>query len=130
MAIAVLDEIQLTEIIRQAVLLATADLREELERARTPELMTRELLAQYLSCHPSTITRYIKLGLPVEHCGDQPRYRKASVDRWLQRNDASFQEISRKADNGQGSELSEGPMVGAQMYSGADHSPADSRGPD
>lgn len=84
MAIAVLDESQLQDLIRQAVLLATAELRDELERSRTPELMDKAALCKYLApCHPSSINRFMKKGMPFEKCGSEPRFRKCCVDAWL-----------------------------------------------
>lgn len=84
MAIAVLDESEITELIRKAVALATADLRDELERSRTPELMTKDQLAKYLECHVSSINRFMKEGMPVER---GPRFRKCCVDAWLKNQD-------------------------------------------
>lgn len=88
MAIAVLEESELKNLIRQAVTLATADLRDELERSRTPELMTKELLAAYLHKSTSSITRWMsraKDPIPFEECGDGPLFRKCCVDSWLKK---------------------------------------------
>ena len=128
MAIAVLGESEITELIRKAVLLATAELRDELERSRTPELMKKERLAEYLDCHVSSITRFMKAGMPVEMLGDHPRFRKADIDIWLKH--GSVQTLERETDNGEGSELSKGSVVGAQVHPRQDHSPVDSRSPD
>lgn len=125
MAIAVLDETQLQEIIRQAVVLATKDLRDELQRLSTPEVMTKDRLAVYLECHVSSINRFMKAGMPYEMLGEHPRFRKADIDDWLKY--GGVQKVQRRKDNGKGSELSKGPLVGAQMHSRADHSSVDPR---
>lgn len=128
MAIAVLEESEITELIRKAVALATTDLRDELERSRTPELMTKDRLAIYLECHVSSINRFMKNGLPFEMLGDHPRFRKVDIDNWLKH--GSVQTLQRETNNGEGSELPEGSLVGAQMHPRPDHSPLDSRSAD
>ena len=52
-----------------------------------PELMTEEELAEYLRVSLATVRRwrYEQTGPPVEWAGRRPRYRKAEVDAWLQR---------------------------------------------
>jgi hypothetical protein len=125
MAIAVLEESQLQTIIRDAVKLATAELRDELERSRTPELMNKVQLTKYLDCHVSSINRFMKGGMPYEMLGEHPRFRKADIDTWLKH--GRIQEISGETHNGKGSELPEGSLVGAQVHSRPDHSSIDSR---
>jgi hypothetical protein len=83
MKVVVLDESEITEIVRHAVKLATAELLDELERSRTPELMSKDRLAIYLDCHISSINRFMKAGMPYEMLGDHPRFRKADIDLWL-----------------------------------------------
>ena len=48
-------------------------------------LLTRRHLAQLLSVTPRTIQRWEKLGLPVEHIGDLPRYRYSEVMDWIKK---------------------------------------------
>ena len=84
MKVAVLTKEELDDMLRRAADLAVAKLRDDIERTRTPELMDRTQLAAYLNCDRSTITRYLRRGLPEERCGDMPRYRKTSIDLWLQ----------------------------------------------
>lgn len=80
MAVAVLDESQLQDLIRQAVLLATAELRDELELKRTPEVMTKQQLSDYIHYDASSINRFMKEGMPFER---GPRFRKCCIDAWL-----------------------------------------------
>lgn len=84
MKVVVLEPVELDEMLRRAAELAVSKLRDDLERTRTPELMDAKQLAVYLNCNRSTINSYVKRGMPEERCGDLPRYRKASVDLWLQ----------------------------------------------
>jgi len=130
MAIAVLEESEIQTIIRDAVKLATAELRDELERSRTPELMSKDRLALYLECHVSSINRFMKSGgMPFEMLGDHPRFRKSAIDVWLQGNaigkktnrHGRIQTLERKTHHREGSELSKGSMVGAQVHPRPDH---------
>lgn len=92
MAIAVLEEAEIQKIISETVKLATAELRDELERSRTPELMTKEMLADYIHKSVSSITRWmsqLKDPLPFEPCGDGPLFRKCCVDSWLKKRSCS-----------------------------------------
>lgn len=82
---------ELQAIIERTAVAVAEELRETLASARTPELMTRAELAEYLRCDVSKINRYMKDGLPVEYFGSTPRYRKADIDRWLK--NEHFQEI-------------------------------------
>ncbi len=52
--------------------------------ARTPELMTKGELAEYLRCDVSKINRKMKEGLPYIVFGNHPRYRKSDIDYWLE----------------------------------------------
>src|SRR5688572_21115219 len=83
MKVVVLEPSELDDMLRRAADLAVSKLRDDIERTRTPELMDATQLAGYLNCHRSTINRYAKQGMPQEMCGDQPRYRKTSIDLWL-----------------------------------------------
>jgi len=85
MQVVVIDETKLQEMLDRAASEAVARLRDDLERKRTPELMTRSQLAQYLTRHPSSINRYMNEGMPYEMCGDDPRFRKTDIDHWLRR---------------------------------------------
>lgn len=82
--IAVLTKPELEEMLRQAATFAVSNLRDDLERSRTPELMDKKQLAQYLNCGQSKIYYYMKRDLPYEMFGDHPRFRKSSIDSWLQ----------------------------------------------
>lgn len=84
MKVVVLEEPELETLLRRVADLAVSNLRDDIERTRTPELMTAQQLADYLTCNRTTISSYVKRGMPEERCGDQPRYRKTSVDLWLQ----------------------------------------------
>jgi hypothetical protein len=85
MQVVVLEKDELADLLRQAANLAVSKLRDDLESKRTPELMSKEQLAVYLDVHISTIDRYMKKGIPIEHAGDLPRFRKNSIDLWLKR---------------------------------------------
>lgn len=84
MNVVVLEEPELETLLKRVADLAVSNLRDDIERTRTPELMDATQLAAYLTCNRSTINRYVKRGMPEERCGDQPRYRKTSIDLWLQ----------------------------------------------
>lgn len=50
----------------------------------TNELLTREMLAKRMNCHPRTIIKYEKKGLPVHlHIGKSPRYKYEEVLEWF-----------------------------------------------
>jgi excisionase family DNA binding protein len=74
--IVVLQKDEIETLVRRAAELAVAGLREELERTRTPDLMTMSQICDYLQCHRSTIARHIKNGMPAERFGGDPRFRK------------------------------------------------------
>lgn len=80
MEVAVISKDEIREYIRQAAMLAAESVRET---AKTPELMIKTELAEYLRCDVSKINRYMKKGLPFEKFGDHPRFRKSSIDAWL-----------------------------------------------
>lgn len=84
MKVVVLEQAEIDEMLRRAADLAVSKLRDDIERTRTPELMDATQLSVYLNCHRSTINRHVKRGMPEEMCGDVPRYRKTSIDLWLQ----------------------------------------------
>jgi excisionase family DNA binding protein len=130
MAIAVLEESELQKIITDAVKLAAAELRDELERSRTPELMDKGLLTKYLRCHISSINRFMKNGMPFEMLGEHPRFRKSDIDAWLkggptENRNGGIQTLQRSANNDEGSELSKGSVVGAQVHPRPDHPSVD-----
>lgn len=83
MDIVVLQKDEIETLVRRAAELAVAGLREELERTRTPDLMTTSQICDYLQCHRSTIDRHIKNGMPAERLGGDPRFRKTDIDLWL-----------------------------------------------
>jgi hypothetical protein len=84
--IVVLTKDELAEVIEKTALAVTEKLREDLQKARTPELMTKDQVATYLHCHPVSINRFMDRGLPYEQFGDLPRFRKTDIDRWLKSN--------------------------------------------
>lgn len=84
MKVAVFTPEEIDEMLRRAAALAVAELEDRLEQTRTPELMDATQLAAYLKINRATVSRYVKRGMPEERCGDLPRYRKTSVDLWLQ----------------------------------------------
>lgn len=102
MAIAILEESEIQKIISEAVKLASTELLEELERSRTPELMTKDRLAEYLTCSIASINRFMAKGMPVEKCGDQPRFRKCCIDAWMKNrrctNKRSQEAVEQKLD--------------------------------
>jgi hypothetical protein len=84
MQVLVLNKEELDDMLRRAADLAVSKLRDDIERTRTPELMDAKELAAYLKINRSTVNRYVERGMPEERAGDMPRYRKTSVDLWLQ----------------------------------------------
>lgn len=91
-----LTEGELSDIIRRTADAVVSKLRDDIETSRTTELMTKTELADYLRCDVSKINRYMKKGLPHEPFGSAPRFRKASIDRWLQ--SEHIQEIQGQAN--------------------------------
>jgi excisionase family DNA binding protein len=50
----------------------------------TNAIMTVYDMAQYLSCHPSTVYRLLKRGdIPAFHLGSDWRFSARSIDRWI-----------------------------------------------
>lgn len=94
--IIVLSKGELADIIRRTATAVVDDLRDDIATFKTPELMTKAELADYLRCDVSKINRMMKTGLPHEPFGSAPRFRKSSIDRWLQR--GNFQEIQGQAN--------------------------------
>lgn len=76
---------ELTNIIRRTASAVADSLRDDIESRRTPELMTKTELAEYLRCDVSKINRYMSKGMPFEYFGEHPRYRKSDIDGWLKR---------------------------------------------
>jgi hypothetical protein len=64
MEIIVLQKDELEQLMRRVADMAVDQLRDELGRSQTPELMTRDQLKDYLNCHRSTIPRYIATACP------------------------------------------------------------------
>jgi hypothetical protein len=73
---------ELQALINRTALAVAQELRQDV--AQTPELMTKKELAVYLRCDISKVNRYMGKGLPYEPFGSSPRFRKTSIDRWLQ----------------------------------------------
>lgn len=96
MTVITLSQADLETIIRRTADAVASDLRADLETRRTPELMTKAELAEYLRCDVSKINRYMSAGLPFEQFGSTPRFRKVSIDTWLQRE--RIQEIPGQAN--------------------------------
>jgi excisionase family DNA binding protein len=84
MGVAILEEKEIQEIVRRSALLFYESIKEEIHKP-APELMTKNELADYLRCDVSKINRLMKNGLPFEKFGSSPRFRKASIDAWLQK---------------------------------------------
>lgn len=59
---------------------------EDFKKLMTPELMTAAEVANYLQMKIKTIQNWTSSGkIPVEYAGGTPRYRKATIDKWLKR---------------------------------------------
>lgn len=91
----ILTEDGLEDLLTRSASLAVERFREDLERSRSRELMTKAELADYLRCDVSKINRLMKDGLPWEPFGSTPRFRKADIDHWLR--NGSIQEIQGQA---------------------------------
>jgi excisionase family DNA binding protein len=51
------------------------------------EILTVDLLSDYLHCHPSTIYRLVKLGaIPHFRLGSDLRFEKGSIRTWIREN--------------------------------------------
>lgn len=83
------------ELLTRSASLAVEHLRDDLERSRSHELMTKAEVADYLRCDVSKINRMMRTGLPFEMFGSTPRFRKSDVDHWLRH--GSIQEIQGQA---------------------------------
>jgi excisionase family DNA binding protein len=83
MKIVTLTEAELRELLKEAASDAVSQLRADLERSRTPELMDRAQVAKYLSVHRSTVNRLMRDGMPFEPIYSTPRFRKSEIDHWL-----------------------------------------------
>ena len=83
MEIVVLQKDELETLLRRVADAAVEQLRDDIARVHTPELMTMSQICDYLQCHRSTVTRHIGQGMPVEHAGEQQRFRKTDIDLWL-----------------------------------------------
>jgi len=94
--IIVLSKTDLEDLIRRTASQVADDLRSDIESRQTPELMTKNELAEYLRCDVSKINRYMSLGLPYEQFGGHPRFRKFDIDIWLKSNER-IQEVQRQA---------------------------------
>lgn len=78
--IVVLSQNELADIIRRTAVAVTKELRQDIE-TKTPEIMTKAELADYLRCDVSKINRMMKQGLPYFTFGSAPRFRKSAIDR-------------------------------------------------
>jgi len=53
-------------------------------RDLTSEILTVDLLSEYLHCHPSTIYRLVKLGaIPHFRLGSDLRFEKGLIRTWI-----------------------------------------------
>lgn len=86
MQVSLLEQSEIENIIRRTAESVAAELRDDIEHARTPELMTKDQLAGYWQCSISHVNRQMKSGLPVEYVGESPRFRKTHIDAWLRSN--------------------------------------------
>lgn len=67
---------------------------------RTPPIMTKAQVADYLGKSVPTVDRYMREGLPYRKEGkDHPEFYKKQVDRWL---DERAQTIPRREDRPEG----------------------------
>lgn len=92
--IVALTESELSDLIRRSAVAVADELRQDIHR--TPELMTKAELAEYLRCDVSKVNRYMRKGLPFEPFGSSPRFRKVNIDKWLQ--SERIQEIQGQAN--------------------------------
>lgn len=84
-SIIALTESQLTEIIKRTAKAAVEDMRRDIENAKTPVIMTKADLANYLRCHISKIDRMMRYeNLPSISFGSHPRFRRSEIDKWLE----------------------------------------------
>ena len=86
MEIVALSKNDIEELLTRAARTSVSLLRDDLEKHRTPELMTKSELANYLRCSVASISRFLKQGIPVEYVGESPRFRKVNIDKWLSLN--------------------------------------------
>lgn len=89
-----IEKSELSRIIERTAFAVAMHLRSEFSKP-IPEIMTKAELADYLRCDVSKINRLMKEDLPYEIFGSHPRFRKTSIDDWLQ--NGSVQEIQGQA---------------------------------
>lgn len=79
-----LTESDLADLIRRTALAVANDLRQDLRRAQTKEVMSKAELSEYWGCSIATINRYMKDGMPFEKVYDNahPTFRRFDVDSW------------------------------------------------
>ncbi len=83
MPVITLEQHEIEDMLIRAAKLGASQFRDDLEKAQTPEIMTKAELAGYLRCDVSKIDRYMKKGLPFVSFGSHPRFHKIDIDRWL-----------------------------------------------
>ena len=54
------------------------------EKPQTDPLMTTAELADYWNVSERTIRNLVGDGLPVQHCGDSPRFNREKCDAWAE----------------------------------------------
>lgn len=84
MAVIVLTEPELSDLIRRTALAVVAELRNDLQT--TPEVMTKAQVATYLGRSVATVDRWMaERGLPSKKVDktSHPTFIKADVDAWL-----------------------------------------------
>ena len=66
-----------------------------------PEIMTVSQVAKYLQLNPQVVYRHVKKGtIPVSKIGKTLRFRKATIDKWLDTlSDVSLKRATGMAEN-------------------------------
>jgi excisionase family DNA binding protein len=81
--IILLSQDEFEGLLSRAASLAVESLKDDLERSRTREIMTKSEVADYLRCDISKINRLMRKGLPSTPFGSVPRFYKSDIDHWL-----------------------------------------------
>ncbi len=80
--IIVLTKGDIEDLIAKTAAVAVESLKDDLERSRVREIMTKAELADYLRCDVSKINRLMG-SMPHLSFGSTPRFRKSAIDEWL-----------------------------------------------
>jgi excisionase family DNA binding protein len=81
--IVTIAEADLAALIRGIVADELRPIRDNLNNDTPSEWMTRSQLAAYLGVSLPTVNRHMKEGMPYSRLGEQPRFHKSDIDRWL-----------------------------------------------